>query len=377
MKSEGTYTTITSTNTISSAAEFNIWPNNENSALNDESATLNSERTTSVTLEHRTIQESSVAQRESSNMLYDELLTSNIIHDETTQHVTSTTEVEALPKSSKEHKEYDENMEEMSLTEELHQVLDFKTAEVRTSIFTEGMYGYTADTKTSSEVDWNKVSDTAHKDHSDKTAEIQATNNFIDNTSRTKREAIVDETISPSYPHESESGQGLTSDMEEIDDTEIAQDSEISMYQIDQTKEDDQFYPLEMSSYLEGHPLGTFWDTSSVFNPNTQPRVFGDRTANVQNNPSSSFLPDIEDMQPSETMIGSQMTRYVGYKFNPESTERMTGSFNGRMSSSPDHTMSSMSSDQNGFSSYFNIMGTVQGSGLAQNLQSLNNRASL
>ena len=377
VKSEGTYTTITSTNTINSAAEFNIWPNNENSALNDESATLNSERTTSVTLEHRTIQESSVTQRESSNMLSDELLTSNIMHDETTRHVTSTTEVEALPKSSKEHKEYDENMEEMSLTEELHQVLDFKTAEVRTSIFTEGMYGYTADTKTSSEVDWNKVSDTAHKDDSDKTAEIQATNNYIDNTSRTKREAIVDETISPSYPHESESGQGLTSDMEEIDDTEIAQDSEISMYQIDETKEDDQFYPLEMSSYLEGHPLGTFWDTSSVFNPNTQPRVFGDRTANVQNNPSSSFLPDIEDMQPSETMIGSQTTRYVGYKFNPESTERMTGSFNCRMSSSPDHTMSSMSSDQNGFSSYFNIMGTVQGSGLAQNLQSLNNRASL
>ena len=377
VKNEGTQTTITSTKEINSAAQFIIWPNNENTVLNDESATLNSERTTSVTLEHRTIQEGSVTQTESSNMYFNEMLTSNTINDETIPHATSTAE-EALWKSSKEHTKYGINMEEMSLTE-LHRVLDVKTEEVRTSIFTEGMYGYTADTKTSSEVDWNKVSDTAHKDDSDKTTEIQATNNYID-TSRTKREAIVDETISPSYPHKSESGQRLTSNVEEIDDTELTQDSEISIYQTDQSEDGDRSY-LEMSSYLEEHPLGTFWDTSSVFNPNTQSHVFGDRTTRVQNNPSSrtsgSFLLDTEDMQPSETMTGSQSTRYLGYKFNPESTERMTGNFNSRMSSSPDHTMSSMSSVQNGFSSYFNIMGTVQGSGLAQSLQSLSNRASL
>ena len=373
VKSEGTQTTITSTNAIDSAVEFNISPNNENVALNDESKSLNSEGTTSVTSEHRTIQEISLTQTESSDMLYKEMLTSNTINDETIPRATFTAE-EALSKSSKEHTKYDENMEEMSLSE-LYQVLDFKTEEVRTSVFTEAVYGYTADTIANSEVDWNKVSDTAHKDASDTTAEIQATNNYFDNTSRTKRQAIVGETISPSYPRESESGQRLTSNVEEIDDTEIAQDSEISMYQIDQSEDDG------MSSYLEGHPIGTFWDTSSVFNPNTQPHVIGDRITSIQNNPSSrisgSFLPDTEDMQPSETMIGSQSTRYVGYKFNPESTERMTGTFNGRMSSSPDHTMSSMSPDQHGFSSYFNIMGTVQGSGLAQSLQSLSNRASL
>ena len=354
VKSEGTHTTITSTKVIDAAAEFNIWSNNENAALNDESATLNSDVTVFT---NSSLRATTVPQTE---FIRTAISTEEGYRDTNDGMLTS-----------------DMDWTDSRTTEELNQVFDFKTEQMRTSVFTEGFYGYTADTIVSSEVDWNKVSDTAHKDDSDKTAEIQATNNYIDNTSRTKREAIVDETISPSYPHESESGQGLTSDMEEIDDTEIAQDSEISMYQIDQTKEDDESYPLGMSSYLEGHPLGTFWDTSSVFNPNTQPRVFGDRTANVQNNPSSTFLPDIEEMQPSETMIGSQSTRYLGYKFNPESTERMTGNFNSRMSSSLDHTMSSMSADQHGFSSYFNIMGTVQGSDLAQSLQSLSNRASL
>ena len=275
----------------------------------------------------------------------------------------------------------DIKMEEMSSTEEIHQVPE--TEDARTSIFTEGMHGYRTDKidLASSEVDWSIVSDTAHKDDSDKTAEIKATNNYINITSRAKRKAIIDETISPSYSHESESGHGLIADVEEIDDTGIAQDSEISMYQIDRSEDDDQSYLLGMSSHLEEYPLGTFWDTSSVFNPNPQPHVFGDSITSIQNNPSSrisgSFLPDTEDMQPSETMIGSQPTRYIGYKFNPRSTERMTVNFNGRISSSLDEMMSSTYEDQHGFSPYFNIMGTVQGSDLAQSLQSFSNRASL
>ena len=401
VKSEGTLTTVTSTEVNDSIAELSIWSNNENTELNDGSATANSERTTSVTSEHRTMLESSITaliEKESSNILHTETLISN----EITEYETSPTE-EAVPKSSKEHSKDDENAEDVSLTSSFtahatetddtfytnssrftSKLKSESTEEryrgtndgmvVTKSIFTEDRYGYTADGILSSEVNWNKVDDTAYNDDSDPMAEIKATNNYIDNINRTKREAIINETISPSYPHGFESGLVQTSDAEEVDDTEINQGSELSMHHSDQFEGGDQSYPLGMSSYLEEDSLSTFWDTSSVLNPNVQPPIFSDSITSSQNNPSSrlsgSFL-----LQPSETMIGSQSTLYVGYNFNPDSTGRTAWTFNGRMSPSPDQTMSFMSPNQHEFSSYFNVMGTVQGSDLAQSLQSFSNGA--
>ena len=241
-------------------------------------------------------------------------------------------------------------------TRELYQVLDFKTEEVMASKFTGDR---TADAILSSEVDWNKVHDTAYKDNNEKTTEIQASSNYIDKTSRTKREAILNETISPSYPRESESGR--------LDDTEITQNSALNMYQSDESENGDQSYPLAMSSHLDEDSFST---------------MFRDGITSAQNNPSSrisgGFLLDTEDMQPSETMIGSQSTHYVGYRFNPGSSETMTPTFNGGMLSSPDKTMTSMFPNQHEFSSYFNVMGTVQGLDLAESLQLFSsNRGSL
>ena len=251
-------------------------------------------------------------------------------------------------------------------TRGLRQTFDFKTKEVAASTFTEDRYGYTADAILSSEGDWNKVYDTAYKDDSEQTTEIHS--NYIDKASRTKREAIINETISPSHPRESES--------DRMDDTEITQGSELRMYQSDQSGELFQSYPPGMSSHL-----GPFWDTSSVFNPRIQQTMFREGITSAQNNPSSrisgGFLLDTEDMQPSETMIGSQATHYVGYRFNPGSSETMTRTFNGRMSSSLDQTMTSMFPNQHEFSSYFNVMGTVQGLDPAESLQLFSNSGAL
>ena len=225
----------------------------------------------------------------------------------------------------------------------------------------------------------------------------QGLSSYITKVVRTRREATSTVEIIPkldistetepdvSGEYSSNTGASLSqseyvSDHSSASQSQVTQgDNSSSRYSgYENSQSEDMTYPFEFPSFEEEEDfLSSFLDFSSDFHSESEYSLMWDFTPSIDIVPygsmSGSFTSDLEDMQPSETLFegrertATQMLHFsdsYGFtSFEPQSS----WSFNERISSGG--IVFPVSQEQQ-YSSYFNVMGTIQSPGFPQYLSS-------